>query len=146
MIEISKSTDILINEAIIRKAIEITLASEKVGHSNNKEELEVSVLLTDDAEIQRLNKQYCQLDRPTDVLAFAMREGIDSELNPHLLGDIVISIQTAQRQAVDVGHSLDMELSLLAVHGTLHLLGYDHEIDSEAAIMRDIEEMILRLL
>jgi probable rRNA maturation factor len=146
MIEISKSTEMLVNEEIIRKAIETTLSSEKVYHPNNKEELEVSVLLTDDTEIQRLNKQYRSIDKPTDVLAFAMREGIDAELNPYLLGDIVISVQTAQRQAVDVGHSLDMELALLVVHGTLHLLGYDHEIDSEATIMRDKEEMILRLL
>jgi len=161
MIEINKSTDIPVNEEIIHKAIETTLVSEKVypdkvgglpsedvseATISASEELEVSVLLTDDVEIQRLNKQYRQLDSPTDVLAFAMREGIDSGLNPHLLGDIVISVQTAQRQASDVGHSLDMELALLAVHGTLHLLGYDHEIDSEATIMRDKEEMILRLL
>ncbi|MBC8228769.1 rRNA maturation RNase YbeY [bacterium] len=171
MIEINKSTDISVNEEVVRKAIEMTLASEKVYHPNHKlkpetnvsetnisalEELEVSVLLTDDREIQRLNKQYRGIDKPTDVLAFAMREGIDSEINPNLLGDIVISVQTAQRQANDaisngrlrltVGHSLDMELALLIVHGTLHLLGYDHETGDEAAIMRDKEEMILRLL
>ena len=155
MIEISKSTDIEVNEEIIRKAIETTLLAEEGGRRKSEggsrnffviSNSEVSVLLTDDAEIQRLNKQYRGIDSPTDVLAFAMREGIDAEINPHLLGDIVISIQTAQRQAVDVGHSLDMELALLAVHGTLHLLGYDHEIDSEALVMRDKEEMILRLL
>ena len=170
MVEINKSTDIAVNEEIIRKAIEITLASEEVYHPNHKpksgdgftcvnhevdisetnvysaNELEVSVLLTDDEEIQRLNKQYRCIDRATDVLAFAMREGMDSELNPYLLGDIVISVQTAQRQSSRVGHSLDMELALLAVHGTLHLLGYDHEIDSEATIMRNKEEMMLRLL
>jgi probable rRNA maturation factor len=161
MIEINKSTDIVVNEAIIRKAIEITLASETVYHPNHKpkfeavvsetnvysaNELEVSVLLTDDEEIRRLNKQYRGIDRATDVLAFAMREGMDAELNPHLLGDIVISVQTAQRQSSRVGHSLDMELALLAVHGTLHLLGYDHERDSEATIMRNKEEMMLRLL
>ena len=161
MIEINKSTNVPVNEDIIRKAIETTLASEKVYHPEHKpkseidvsesniavlEDLEVSVFLTDDVEILRLNKQYRGIDSPTDVLAFAMREGMDSELNPHLLGDIVISVQTAQRQASYVGHTLDMELALLTVHGTLHLLGYNHEIDSEATIMRSKEEMILRIL
>ncbi|MFQ6041086.1 MAG: rRNA maturation RNase YbeY [Candidatus Poribacteria bacterium] len=154
MVEINKSTDIVVNEGLIRKAIEITLAGEGVNreadasetNAHPANELEVSVLLTDDEEIQRLNRQYRGIDRATDVLAFAMREGMDSELNPYLLGDIVISVQTAQRQAVDAGHGLDMELALLAVHGTLHLLGYDHEIESEATTMRNKEEMILRLL
>jgi probable rRNA maturation factor len=161
MIEINNSTDIKVNERMIRQAIETTLTSEKAYRLNYKlnsktkanvadffdsKELEVSVLLTDDAGIQCLNKQYRNIDKPTDVLAFAMREGAGSEINPHLLGDIVISIQTAQRQALDVQHSLDMELNLLAVHGTLHLLGYDNETDSEATIMRDKEETILRLL
>ena len=150
--------NIAVNEDIIRRAVEMTLAAEIVCHPDmhlqkmeggrrkTEEDWEVSIMLTDDEQIQQLNKQYRHVDSPTDVLAFAMREGIDADLNPHLLGDIVISVQTAHQQALDVGHSLDIELALLAVHGMLHLLGYDHEISDEAIVMREKEETILRLL
>ncbi len=164
--------NIAVNEDIIRRVVEMTLAAEIVCHpdmylqkaegvrrktengsqnmGNGKRKTEgdweVSIVLTDDEQIQQLNKQYRHVDSPTDVLAFAMREGIDADLNPHLLGDIVISVQTAHQQALDVGHSLDIELALLAVHGMLHLLGYDHEISDEATVMREKEETILRLL
>ena len=119
------------------------LATLKVHGS---EDCEVSILLTDDAEIQALNRHYRQIDAPTDVLAFAMREGIDSDLNPHLLGDVVISLQTAQRQSLAQGHALEIELALLTVHGILHLLGYDHQMPEEAAMMFEKQEAILRLI
>ena len=119
------------------------LATLKVHGS---EDCEVSILLTDDAEIQVLNRHYRQIDAPTDVLAFAMREGIDSDLNPHLLGDVVISLQTAQRQSLAQGHAFEVELALLTVHGILHLLGYDHQMPEEAAIMFEKQEAILRLI
>ena len=89
---------------------------------------ELSVAVVDDAEMQRLNRDYRRKDRTTDVLAFAQREGEPNAVVAHgLLGDVVISVPTAERQASERGHSLDHELCELLVHGILHLLGYDHE-------------------
>jgi probable rRNA maturation factor len=97
--------------------------------------LDVGLLLTDDETVRRLNRQYRATDAPTDVLAFAMREGVDAHLHPELLGDVVISMPCADRQAREAGHSLARELAILTIHGTLHLLGYDHDTDEEAAAM-----------
>jgi len=145
MIEINQACNIPIDEQIIRKAATTALAVEKKLHQPAID-WELSIYLTDDAEIQRLNKTYRNVDSPTDVLAFAMREGEDTDINPQLLGDIVISVETAQRQAQEVGHSPEMEFALLTVHGVLHLLGYDDVTVYETAIMRAKEETILRLL
>jgi probable rRNA maturation factor len=92
---------------------------------------ELSLRLTGDSEIRILNAQYRQQDKPTDVLAFAALETDSPELEelqelPVYLGDIVISVETAQRQAYTQGHSLKIELAWLASHGLLHLLGWDH--------------------
>jgi probable rRNA maturation factor len=102
--------------------------------------------LTNDAEIQKLNATYRDVDAPTDVLAFAMREGTDGDLNSEILGDVVISIQTAERQAEEYGHSVEAELSLLVIHGILHLLGYDHAEKDEAQIMQEKQKEIIYLL
>jgi probable rRNA maturation factor len=99
----------------------------------SRRELEVAVRLTDDATIHALNRDYRRKDRPTDVLAFAMREGKGGSLHPHLLGDIVISVDTARRQARRRG--LAGEILFLAAHGLCHLLGYDHRTDAEEAEM-----------
>ena len=114
--------------------------------AHGSEDCEVSILLTDDAEIQGLNRQYRKLDASTDVLAFAMREGTAGDLNPQLLGDLVISVPTAQRQSVAHEHSLETELAVLTVHGTLHLLGYDHQTPEEARIMFKKQEVVLSLI
>ena len=87
---------------------------------------QLSLSLVDDEEIRALNRDYRDKDRPTDVLSFAMREGEGGALHPELLGDVVISVETAERQAAEAGHSLDEELLALAVHGLAHLLGEDH--------------------
>jgi probable rRNA maturation factor len=85
-------------------------------------------MLVDDAAIRELNKQYRGVDAPTDVLAFPQLEGEDLSAEGELaIGDVVISVETADRQARDQGCSLEEELDLLVVHGILHLLGYDHE-------------------
>jgi len=115
--------------------------------TKQKEISEVSLLLTDDKEIQTLNKMYRNIDAPTDVLAFSLLEGQESFLKPDianecLLGDIVISVETAQRQAISLGHSLQDELILLAIHGFLHLIGYDHNLEPAAKEMRILEENI----
>jgi probable rRNA maturation factor len=89
---------------------------------------ELSVALVDDAEMQRLNRDWRGKDRTTDVLAFALREGELADVQePGLLGDVVVSVPTAERQARERGHALERELAELLVHGILHLLGYDHE-------------------
>ncbi len=88
---------------------------------------ELSLLLVDDAQIQELNRRYLCRDKATNVLAFSMREGEFSALHPHLLGDLVISVETAERQSHQ-SHLKEFEMiTLLMIHGILHLLGYEHE-------------------
>jgi probable rRNA maturation factor len=90
-------------------------------------EAELSLLFVNDPQIQALNRKYLGRDEPTNVLAFSMREGEFSTLHPHLLGDLVISVETAKRQSNRFGLN-DMEMViLLMVHGVLHLIGYEHE-------------------
>lgn len=95
---------------------------------------ELSVLLCDDATIHALNRTYRHKDKPTDVLAFAMREGAGAE-HAHgahgLLGDVIISLETAARQASEHGRTLDAEVTMLLAHGLLHLLGFDHRTRTE---------------
>ena len=97
------------------------------------EKKEISILLTDDKKMQKLNKQYRGQDQTTDVLSFPQNEAESEGLNPHLLGDVIVSTVTARRQSTDHGLSLEEELVLLLTHGTLHLLGYDHERSDEEA-------------
>ena len=93
---------------------------------------ETGVLFTDDSEMRALNRDFRNSDRPTDVLAFAMRETakgdrpVGEQPTDELLGDIVVSLDTARRQAAARGHSLRREVAVLLIHGTLHLIGYDH--------------------
>ncbi|MGE0787124.1 MAG: rRNA maturation RNase YbeY [Sandaracinaceae bacterium] len=95
------------------------------------EDAELSVLLCDDAVIHALNRDHRKKDRPTDVLAFSMREGVGGELHPQLLGDVVISLPTARRQATAAGRSTSAEVTFLLAHGLLHLLGFDHRTAAE---------------
>jgi probable rRNA maturation factor len=88
---------------------------------------ELSLLLVNDAQIQALNLRYLGRDKPTNVLAFPMREGEFSTLHPHLLGDLVISVETARRQMKRFGLDEMKMVILLMIHGTLHLVGYEHE-------------------
>jgi len=97
---------------------------------------DVELILTDDNEIQELNRLHRQKDKPTDVLSFPL------ENIPGMpLGSIVISIDTAKKGAEDFGHSIEDEIKLLFIHGLLHLLGYDHEIDNGE--MREKEKEII---
>ncbi|MBA3539087.1 MAG: rRNA maturation RNase YbeY [Deltaproteobacteria bacterium] len=100
--------------------------------ADGREDFEVALSLVDDAAIKALNHGYRKKAKPTDVLAFAQREGPAAELNPGLLGDIVISVETARRQA---RRGLHAELLHLASHGLCHLLGYDHRDDAEETAM-----------
>jgi probable rRNA maturation factor len=101
---------------------------------------EVSLSFVDDETIRELNLQYRGIDRPTDVLSFPIRD----ELFPDLLGDIVISLPTARRQSEEYGHSLEREIGFLFTHGFLHLLGYDHEDETNEKTMFAKQERILR--
>ncbi|WP_141506070.1 rRNA maturation RNase YbeY [Paenibacillus luteus] len=119
---------------------------------------EVSLTFTNDEEIHQLNKEYRGIDRPTDVLSFAMQEdGVEEldiifevesedELDPisGMLGDIIISVETAQAQSEEYGHSLEREIGFLFVHGFLHLIGYDHQDDETEAEMTAKQEAILQ--
>ena len=118
-------------------------AAEKVLIAENVERCELSILLTDDDEIKELNLTYRNIDEATDVLAFAMREGIDSDPDDEMLGDVVISIPTAERQAKVYGNSIEAELALLTIHGVLHLLGYDHAERDEADLMQEKQKEIV---
>lgn len=112
---------------------------------------ELSLRLTDDREIQSLNAQYRQIDQPTDVLAFAALEvetPISTERGeyPLYLGDIVISVETANQQAQQQQHSLQCELAWLAAHGLLHLLGWDHPDDETLEQMLNQQQNLLQLV
>ncbi|NJN15589.1 MAG: rRNA maturation RNase YbeY [Oscillochloris sp.] len=132
--------------SLVERAITAILEAEAVADA-----LEVGVLITDDAEIQRLNRDYRGIDSATDVLSFA-DDGDGPALigppdAPRYLGDIAISYQRVLAQADEYGHSPARELAYLAAHGCLHLLGYDHERNPEdAAAMREREEAAMAKL
>ncbi len=113
---------------------------------------EVAVRITDDAELHALNQTYRHIDQPTDVLSFAADEGSDAGFVlppdlPHFLGDIVLSYERVLAQAAEYGHTSERELAYLVAHGTLHLLGFDHERGAaDAALMRQHEEAAMLLL
>jgi probable rRNA maturation factor len=107
-------------------------------------DLEVSFVLTDDKRIHQLNKIYRHKDRPTDVLAFAMQEGELAELAHGVLGDVIVSVPTARRQAEERGARLLDELTMLLAHGLLHLLGWDHRTDAEDRRMRAETDRLCR--
>jgi probable rRNA maturation factor len=108
-------------------------------------EAELTVVLTDDAQIQDLNHQFRDVDAPTDVLSFPAGE-VDLDTGNLYLGDIIISVPRAQAQAAAEGCTLEAELRLLVVHGALHLLGYDHADEQEKAAMWVAQKEILARL
>ncbi|GIO39109.1 endoribonuclease YbeY [Paenibacillus antibioticophila] len=118
---------------------------------------EVDLTFVDDEAIHELNKEYRGIDRPTDVLSFAMNESLDEEMDivyeleegeeldelNDVLGDIIISVERAKAQSEDYGHSLERELGFLFVHGFLHLLGYDHQDTASEQVMMGKQEAVL---
>jgi probable rRNA maturation factor len=118
----------------------ITLEHESVG------DCQLSVVITDDDEVQALNRQYAGENKPTDVLSFSQEEGEPFTAAPEearRLGDVIISLETAERQASEAGHDLDAEVAHLLAHGVLHLLGYDHAEPDEEREMREHERAVL---
>ena len=133
---------------LVRRAIEATLDYEQFGNA-----CEVSVTFTDNEGIHELNKKFRGVDRPTDVLSFPLfdYEG-ESEEPPvdelfGMLGDIVLSLEQAKRQAEEYGHSFEREVAFLTVHSMLHLLGYDHETgEDDEAEMRQKQTAIMEIM
>lgn len=125
--------------SIIRRAALLTLAT------HQSEGYELSILLTNDDHIAELNQEYRSIDSPTDVLAFPMLENDDNSLiDSKILGDVVISLETAERQAKTEKHPLEDEVAFLTVHGILHLLGYDHHTPEDAREMFNKQTAILQ--
>jgi probable rRNA maturation factor len=108
---------------------------------------EISILIVDDPQIAELNQQYLNRQGPTNVIAFAMREGEFSDLSPHLLGDVVISTDTAAREAQLAATGTEQRFNELLVHGILHLMGYDHETsEDDARVMEDKSRELMNLI
>lgn len=115
-----------------RLRAEVARMVRAAAHHEGRGDFEVALRLTGDAAIRELNRDYRAKDKPTDVLAFAQREGPAATLHPEVLGDLVISVEQARRQA---RRGLPAELLHLASHGLCHLLGYDHRDDAEERAM-----------
>ena len=123
----------------------LPILAERVRLAVGEAQSELSLELVGDGRMRRLNREYRNKDRTTDVLAFAMRESSSPVVA--LLGDVVVSLPTARRQAKEGGRSLSEELAWLLVHGVLHLCGYDHERSpAEARRMKLREQRVLRTL
>ena len=110
---------------------------QKILNAIGRTTSELSILLCDDSFIKELNREYRGKNRATDVLSFPMITGADTGPNPHLLGDVVISVETAARQAKKRGIKLIDEVSMLLVHGVLHLVGYTHDSSSDSKLMTE---------
>lgn len=128
----------------IARAVRYVLEQE-----HQPEAAEVTVVIADDAQVRELNRAFRAVDSPTDVLAFPARSE-DGFVNPPelppYLGDIVVSFPTAAAQAAEQGHSVEAELTLLVIHGCLHLLGYDHADENERDAMWARQDDLVRAL
>ncbi len=137
-------------EPIIKKVIEKCFEEEKIQNSK----LCMTIILTTPQNIRKINKEYRNIDKETDVLSFPMfeKDELDKKIENNdfeyedVLGDIVISIEKVKEQAEEYGHSFERELSYMLVHGFYHLMGYDHIKEEDKKIMRPKEEKILKSL
>ena len=137
-------------ENVVKKVIEKCFEEENLINSK----LVVTVTFTTPEEIQKINKEYRNIDKATDVLSFPMfeKEELDEKIKnddfvcEDILGDIIISIEKVKEQAIEYGHSFERELSYMLVHGLYHLMGYDHIEEKDKKIMRPKEEKILNEL
>ena len=139
---------VIFNNLTEEKVEEENLINDVLEFAMKKEQLEntsFSVIFVDNKYIHNLNKTYRNIDRPTDVITFALEddESIINGSDNRMLGDIYISLDRAHEQAEEYGHSFKRELSFLAVHGFYHLLGYDHQTEEEEKIMFGKQEEIL---
>ncbi len=156
----SVSVDVIINHPAWKSAslsledfaqdiISLTLSMADLPAELTDREIEVCVVLTDDSEIHTLNRDYRGMDKPTNVLSFANLDSDSAEDElamedmPFSLGDVIIAWDTMQREAIEQHKKFEDHLSHMMVHGTLHLLGYDHMDDGDAAVMEGLEIRIL---
>ena len=130
-----------VDEPALNAAAQAVLDHQKV----NMDEVDLSIVATDDASIQDLNREYRGIDSPTDVLSFSLNEK-DPETSRLYLGDVIISFPRAFEQSVKGGHPVMAEIGLLTVHGTLHLFGYDHAEPDEKEKMWQVQQEILSIL
>lgn len=138
MFEIINETEETINSVNVEKVLNIALKLEAVKNGI------FNVIFVDNDYIQKINREYRSIDRPTDVISFALEDEDDIKYNDfRMLGDIYISIDKAKEQAIEYGHSLDREICFLSIHGILHLLGYDHIEKSDEVVMFAKQEEIL---
>ena len=139
MFEIFNELDYEISEnSDMKKVLEIAIKEEELN------DVEFNVILVDNNYIHELNKNYRKIDRETDVITFALEDNEEVNEEEHrLLGDIYISVDKAKSQALEYGHSFKREICFLAVHGFLHLLGYDHMNKHDEEIMFSKQELIL---
>ena len=139
MINIDNQQDFL-ESALLQRAARLTLDLESAPV-----DADITIVLTDDAQLHELNKEFLGVDAPTDVLSFPASES-DPETGTPYLGDILISIPRATQQAQASGHSVEAEVQLLVVHGTLHLMGHDHaEAEEKARMWAAQAEVMSRL-
>jgi probable rRNA maturation factor len=137
-------------ENLIRGVVNMCFKVENLEKLN----LYISITLTTPAVIRKINKEYRDIDKETDVLSFPMFEKNEldemvKEQNnqiPETIGDIVISVERVEEQAKEYGHSFERELAYMVVHGFYHLMGYDHMVEDDKKIMREKEEHVLSLL
>ncbi|WP_244971254.1 rRNA maturation RNase YbeY [Vallitalea guaymasensis] len=139
---------------IINKVIAVSLDQEKCPY-----EIEVSVTITNNEEIRKINREHRDMDKPTDVLSFPLidftkpsefddidednDEWFDLDTGELMLGDIIISLERAYEQAKEYGHSIEREIGFLTAHSMLHLMGYDHIINEEEQVMNAKQQQIL---
>lgn len=139
-------------ELVFSEEIEnnVRAAAEKVAELYDVPNAEVSITLTNNPYIHKLNLEYRKIDRPTDVLSFALNESEEPDVeggpDVNILGDIIISVERAEEQAAEYGHSLKREMAFLTVHGMLHLLGYDHMEEDERREMEAEQSYVMEKL
>lgn len=137
------------------KKLIIDIVEMTVNNNKFKHNWEIGVFLVDDEKIRDINREYRSIDKATDVLSFPIldiHEGImgeqigdyDFEKDLFLLGDVIVSLERARKQAVEYGHSFERELAFLLSHGVLHLLGYDHGTKQQEEVMLSKQEQVLK--
>ena len=128
--------------------IPLRKVARKILNVSGCPDAQLSILIVDDPQIQEINRDYLNKDRPTNVISFAMQEGEGGGVQPDLLGDVVISAETAVRDADEAGTSFESELYFLLLHGILHLLGYDHErgTQEDAELMEAREREVFAII
>ena len=149
----NRQEEIKVDEAL--EAFVVQVVEKVLAYEQCEEAFEVSISFVNNQEMRKLNKEYRNIDKETDVLSFPLVEFIEEELNTEdedaeyieeeiALGDIVISMEKAVEQSEEYGHSFKRELAFLLVHGMLHLLGYDHDEEASEGEMFDKQEEILK--